>query len=89
MHQGLAPTSQVSGQAQLAPNIKGGVSTEAGLSMTAALWLTNFPLIYTVSPAAAAGMPGYWAPIPATVASAILASPTGRVPYSEFAPALQ
>jgi hypothetical protein len=70
-------------------NLKGGVSTEAGISMTPALWLTNFALIYTVSPAMVAAMPAYWAPIPATVSDAILASPTGQVPYSEFESALQ
>jgi hypothetical protein len=84
-----AASQQVSGQAQLAANIKGGVSTAAGLSMTPSLWLTNFALIYTVNPAVAADMPAYWAPIPATVADAILASPTGQVPYSEFASAFQ
>ena len=54
------------------------------MSMAPALWLTNFALIYTLNPALAADMPAYWSPIPATVADAILASPTGQVPYSEF-----
>jgi hypothetical protein len=82
-------SQHVSGQAQLVTNTKGGVSTEAGMSMTPSIWLINFALIYIVNPAAAAGMPAYWAPIPAAVASAILASPTGQVPYSEFTSALQ
>jgi hypothetical protein len=54
------------------------------MSMTPAIWLINFALIYMVNAAMAADMPAYWAPIPATVADAILASPTGQVPYSEF-----
>jgi hypothetical protein len=84
-----AASQQVSGQAQLVTNIKEGVSIEAGMSMTPAIWLINFALIYTVNPAAAADMPAYWAPIPASVADAILASPTGQVPYSEFESAFQ
>jgi hypothetical protein len=82
-------SQQVSGQAQLVTNVKEGVSTVAGMSMTPAIWLINFALIYVVNPAAATNMPAYWAPIPATVADAILASPTGQVPYSEFESAFQ
>jgi hypothetical protein len=80
---------QHSGQAQLVKNTKAGVSTEVGMSMAPALWLTNFALIYTLNPELAVDMPAYWAPIPATVAEAILASPTGQVPYSEFASAFK
>ena len=76
---------QSSGAAQLATNDKGGVSTEVGMSMAPALWLVNFALIYTLNPALAADMPSKWAPIPSTVAEAILASPTGQVPYSDYA----
>ncbi|MEY9855810.1 hypothetical protein ABH935_001414 [Catenulispora sp. GAS73] len=79
---------QISGQAQLAPNTKNGTSSEVGMSMAPALWLTNFALIYTLNPALAAEMPAWWAPIPATVATAILTSPTGRVRYSDYASAL-
>jgi hypothetical protein len=84
-----AASQQVSGQAQLVTNIKGGVSTVAGMSMIPSIWLINFALIYIVNPAVAADMPAYWAPIPATVADAILASPTGQVPYSAFGSAFQ
>jgi hypothetical protein len=80
---------QQSGQAQLVTNIKAGVSAEVGMSMAPALWLTNFALLYTLNPALAAAMPARWAPIPATVAKAILASPTGQVLYSEFASAFK
>ena len=80
---------QISGQAQLAPNTKNGTSTDVGMSMAPALWLTNFALIYTLNPTLAANMPAWWAPIPTTVASAILTSPTGRVRYSDYASALQ
>ena len=44
----------------------------------------TWPLIYTLNPALAAYMPAYWAPIPTSVAQAILDSPTGQVPYSDF-----
>ena len=82
-------SQQQSGKAQLVTNTKGGVSKEVGMSMAPAIWLTNFALIYTLNPALAADMPARWAPIPATVANAILASPTGQVPYSEFASAFK
>jgi hypothetical protein len=82
-------SQQQSGKAQLVPNTKGGVNKEVGMSMAPAIWLTNFALIYTLNPALAADMPARWAPIPATVANAILASPTGQVPYSEFASAFK
>jgi hypothetical protein len=82
-----AASQQLSGTAQLTTNTKGGVSTEVGLSMVPALWLVNFALIYTLNPKLAADMPAHWAPIPATVAKAILASRTGQVKYSTFASA--
>lgn len=82
-------SQQQSGKAQLVTNTKGGVSKEVGMSMAPAIWLTNFALIYTLNPTLAADMPARWAPIPATVANAILASPTGQVPYSEFASAFK
>jgi hypothetical protein len=75
---------QVSGPAQLVTNTKGGVSTEVGMSMAPAIWLVNFALIYTLNPELAAFMPAYWAPIPATVADAILRNPKGKVRYSRF-----
>ena len=78
-------SQQQSGTAQLVANTRRGVSKEVGMSMAPAIWLTNFALIYTLNPALAADMPARWAPIPAVVANAILASPTGQVPYSEFA----
>ncbi len=80
-------SQQKSGQAQLVTNTKGGLTREVGMSMAPAIWLTNFALIYTLNPALAADMPAHWAPIPATVAHAILASPTGQVPYGKFASA--
>jgi len=79
-----AASQALSSVAELAPNTKGGVSTHVGMAMAPSIWLTNFILLYTWSPAAAADMPAYWAPIPAAVADALLASPTGQVPYSEF-----
>lgn len=83
-----AASQQLSGVAQLTTNTTAGVSTEVGLSMVPALWLVNFTLIYTLNPRLAAHMPAYWAPIPAAVSDAILASPAGQVPYSELESAL-
>lgn len=80
---------QISGQAQLVTNTKGGTCEEVGMSMAPALWATNFALIYTLNPALAADMPARWAPIPQVVADAILASPTGRVRYADYASALR
>jgi len=82
-------SQQQSGTAQLVTYTQRGVRKEVGMSMAPAIWLTNFALIYTLNPALAADMPARWAPIPATVANAILASPTGQVPYSEFASAFK
>lgn len=70
--------------AQLVPNTRKGVSTQVGMSMAPALWLTNFALLYTLKPEIAAKMPAYWTPIPADVADAILASPNGQVRWSEY-----
>lgn len=76
---------QQSGKPQLVTNVKPDATTHVGMSMAPALWLTNFALLYTLNPEIAAYMPAYWAPIPATVADAILASPTGQVPYLQYA----
>jgi hypothetical protein len=69
-----------SGEAQLVPNRFQVV----GMSMGPSLWIVNFALIYTLNPKLAAKMPAYWTPIPANVALAIAASPSGQVPYSEY-----
>jgi hypothetical protein len=76
---------QISGKAQLVTTTKGMTSAEVGMSMAPALWLTNFTLIYTLNPTLAGYLPRWWAPIPATVSAAILASPTGRVRYADYA----
>ncbi|MFD9548576.1 hypothetical protein ACFWBG_14405 [Nocardia salmonicida] len=76
---------QISGEAQLVPNTKGGVSTVVGMSMAPPLWIVNFALIYILNPALAAEMPAYWAPIPGQVVDAINASPTGQVPFGDYA----
>ncbi len=55
------------------------------MSMAPSIWLVNFILLYVLNPALAADMPAYWAPIPTTVANAILASPSGQVPYADYA----
>lgn len=81
-------SQQISGEAQLVPNTKNGVSSQVGMSMAPSIWLTNFALLYLLSPEIAAAMPAYWAPIPSNVANAILASPNGQVPYCTYASSL-
>ncbi|MGI9186508.1 MAG: hypothetical protein ACR2J9_03135 [Gaiellales bacterium] len=56
-----------------------------GISMVPSLWNINFTLIYTLNPKLAARMPAYWAPLPAAVAAAIESSPTGQVPFADYA----
>jgi hypothetical protein len=77
---------QQSGAPQLVETTKGDETTPVyvGMSMCPSIWLTNFALLYTLSPEKAANMPGYWAPIPERAAAAILASPTGQVPWVEY-----
>lgn len=75
---------QQSGAAQLVTNTKDDASVIVGMSMAPALWIVNFALIYTLNPRLAAAMPGWWAPIPTEVATAIAASPTGQVPYRKY-----
>ena len=76
---------QENGPAQLAFYRNGFGSAVAGLSMTPPLWEVNFCLIYMLNPKLAANMPAQWNPIPAEVASALLNSQTGRVPFSDYA----
>ena len=80
---------QMSGAAQLVTNTKDEVVSTVGMSMAPPLWIVNFALIYVVDPALAAAMPAYWAPIPPEVAEAIEASPTGQVPYADYASYLE
>jgi hypothetical protein len=75
---------QQSGVAQLVANQKAGTTTTVGMSMAPSIWIVNFALIYTLNPKLAAKMPAWWTPIPADVASAIAASPTGQVPWSQY-----
>jgi len=78
-------SQKISGAAQLVANTQAGVTVEVGMSMAPTIWLVNFALIYILSPVLAADLPAYWAPIPGPVADALLASPTGQVPYAQFA----
>ena len=79
-------SQQVSGAAQLVTNTKtGGKTSSVGMPMAPSVWLTNFLLFYALNPAIAAEMPGYWAPIPSAVATAIAASSTGQVPFADYA----
>lgn len=76
---------QISGAAQLVTNTEGNTSTVVGMSMAPPLWIVNFALIYILKPASAAAMPAYWAPIPGPVVDAMKGSPTGQVPFGEYA----
>lgn len=78
-------SQQMSGTAQLVTNTKGGASSEVGMSMAPPLWIVNFALLYILKPSLAAAMPAQWAPIPSAVADAITSSPTGQVPFSDYA----
>ncbi|PTR43247.1 hypothetical protein C8K38_108118 [Rhodococcus sp. OK611] len=78
-------SQQISGAAQLVTNTKGGVSSEVGMSMAPPLWIVNFALLYILNPSLAAAMPARWAPIPSAVADAVKSSPTGQVPFSDYA----
>lgn len=84
-----AKSQGISGVAQLVPNTKGGVATTVGMSMASSIYIVNFALIYTLNPKVAAKMPARWLPIPPEVATAIAASPTGQVPYSQYAALLR
>jgi hypothetical protein len=77
-------SQQQSGVAQLVPNQKGLRSSIVGMSIAPSIWIVNFVAVYTLNPKLAAYMPAWWTPIPADVALAIAASPTGQVPFSEY-----
>lgn len=55
------------------------------MSMAPPLWIVNFALLYILNPSLAAAMPAHWAPIPSAVADAIQSSPTGQVPFRDYA----
>ena len=72
------------GTAQLVTNQKGLTTSTVGMPMAPSIWITNFALMYMLSPQAAAQLPAYWSPIPEEVATALRASPTGQVPYADY-----
>lgn len=78
-------SQQISGTAQLVTNTKGEVNSEVGMSMAPPLWIVNFALLYVLQPSLAAAMPAHWAPIPSAVADAVRSSPTGQVPFGDYA----
>jgi hypothetical protein len=77
-------SQQQSGVAQLVPNQKGAIGSTVGMSMAPSIWIINFAAVYTLKPSLAAKMPAWWTPIPDDVVQALEASPTGRVPFSQF-----
>ena len=73
------------GVAQLIYNEKSnGRKATVGVPVAPAMWVTNFMLVYTLSPKAAAKMPAYWEAIPKDVVTALEQSPNGQVPYSKY-----
>jgi hypothetical protein len=59
-------------------------SAFTGMSMAPSVWEVNFCLIYMLNPGLAAKMPAYWAAIPKKVVKALIQSPNGQVPFSEY-----
>lgn len=55
-----------------------------GVPVAPAMWVTNYMLIYALSPEAGAKMPAYWEAIPSDVVRALEDSPNGQVPYGDF-----
>ena len=55
-----------------------------GVPVAPAMWVTNYMLIYALSPEAAAKMPAYWEAIPPDVVGALEDSPNGQVPYADY-----
>lgn len=71
--------------AELFPYRKEGRRLIVGASVVPPLWEVNFCLIYMLNPKLAARMPAHFAAIPNPVVAALEASPTGQVPYSDYA----
>ena len=55
-----------------------------GMAMIPPIWIVNFMAVYVLSPPLAALMPAYWAAIPEPVVTALVASPTGQVNYTDY-----
>lgn len=72
------------GTAQLVTHASESGDTRVGMPMAPSIWITNFALMYMLSPDLAAKLPAYWAPIPEDVAQAIADSPNGQVSYVEW-----
>lgn len=77
------------GTAQIVQHHDGWETAYVGMPMVPSIWITNFALIYMLSPDLAAQMPAYWTPIPEDLAQALKASPDGTVPYAEWRSALE
>lgn len=77
------------GTAQIVLHHDGWETSYVGMPMVPSIWITNFALIYMLSPDLAAQMPAYWEPIPEDLARALKASPDGTVPYSEWRAVLE
>ena len=76
------------GTAQIVQHHDGWDTSYVGIPMVPAIWITNFALIYMLSPDLAAQMPAYWAPLPDDLAQALRSSPNGQVPYAQWRDAL-
>lgn len=62
----------------------GRTQSVVGVPVAPAMWVTNYMLIYALSPEAAAKMPAYWSAIPPSVVTALEDSPDGQVPYADY-----
>ena len=61
-----------------------GSAATVGVPVAPAMWITNYLLVYALSPETARMMPAYWAAIPEEVASALGDSANGQVPYADY-----
>lgn len=77
------------GTAQIVLHHDGWETSYVGIPMVPSIWITNFALIYMLSPDLAAQMPAYWQPLPDALAQALRSSPNGQVPYSEWRAVLE
>lgn len=61
-----------------------GSAATVGVPVAPAMWITNYLLVYALSPETARMMPAYWAAIPEEVASALRDSANGQVAYADY-----
>lgn len=77
-------SQDAAGIPQLIYVTQGDDTVVVGVPVAPAMWITNYLLIYALSPEAARFMPAYWAAIPEEVVSALKESANGQVPYGDY-----